>query len=120
MSGLATFLLITQACTEPFQAYLSACHAANWCVAEHFISEDPVVSGAMLPTFQRCMLAGGHHPHPPHATPSTNETFLRGIALTAVNGMAQFQTVIPGWYPGRAVHIHVKVSIHVPVVTQMT
>ncbi|KAK9786070.1 hypothetical protein WJX73_003450 [Symbiochloris irregularis] len=52
------------------------------------------------------------HPHPHHPEPTTDETFLRGIALTAVNGVAEFQTIIPGWYPGRAVHIHVKV--HAP------
>jgi protocatechuate 3,4-dioxygenase beta subunit len=36
-------------------------------------------------------------------------TFLRGIQRTDANGLALFTTVYPGWYPGRAVHIHVKV-----------
>ncbi|MGP4001786.1 intradiol ring-cleavage dioxygenase [Streptomyces sp. 8N706] len=35
-------------------------------------------------------------------------TFLRGIQLTDSSGVAEFTTVYPGWYVGRALHIHVK------------
>jgi len=35
--------------------------------------------------------------------------FLRGTQTTDANGMVQFTTIYPGWYPGRAVHIHFKV-----------
>jgi protocatechuate 3,4-dioxygenase beta subunit len=38
-------------------------------------------------------------------------TFMRGIQRTDANGLARFTTVYPGWYTGRAVHIHVKVHI---------
>jgi protocatechuate 3,4-dioxygenase beta subunit len=38
-------------------------------------------------------------------------TFLRGIQKTDATGLAVFETVYPGWYRGRAVHIHVKVHI---------
>ncbi len=38
-------------------------------------------------------------------------TFLRGIQKTDKNGLAIFRTVYPGWYPGRAVHIHLKVFL---------
>ena len=38
-------------------------------------------------------------------------TFLRGIQYTDKNGLALFDTIYPGWYQGRAVHIHVKVHI---------
>jgi protocatechuate 3,4-dioxygenase beta subunit len=38
-------------------------------------------------------------------------TFMRGIQPTDANGLAQFVTVYPGWYQGRAVHIHVKVHL---------
>ena len=34
------------------------------------------------------------------------ETFLRGYQLTDENGTAMFTTIYPGWYQGRAVHIH--------------
>jgi protocatechuate 3,4-dioxygenase beta subunit len=40
-----------------------------------------------------------------------SRTFLRGIQKTDANGLAVFTTVYPGWYPGRAVHIHVKVHV---------
>jgi protocatechuate 3,4-dioxygenase beta subunit len=38
-------------------------------------------------------------------------TFLRGIQRTDRNGLAVFDTIYPGWYQGRAVHIHVKVHV---------
>jgi len=41
----------------------------------------------------------------------SSRTFMRGIQPTDPTGVATFQTVYPGWYQGRAVHIHVKVHI---------
>lgn len=38
-------------------------------------------------------------------------TFLRGVQKTGANGLAVFDTIYPGWYKGRAVHIHVKVHL---------
>ena len=38
-------------------------------------------------------------------------TFLRGIQKTDGTGLAVFDTIYPGWYQGRAVHIHVKVHL---------
>jgi protocatechuate 3,4-dioxygenase beta subunit len=35
--------------------------------------------------------------------------FLRGYQIADGNGTVQFTTVYPGWYEGRAIHIHVKV-----------
>jgi len=35
--------------------------------------------------------------------------FLRGYQLTDASGQAHFTTVYPGWYSGRAVHIHFKI-----------
>jgi protocatechuate 3,4-dioxygenase beta subunit len=35
--------------------------------------------------------------------------FLRGFQRTDANGHASFTTVYPGWYQGRAVHIHFKI-----------
>jgi protocatechuate 3,4-dioxygenase beta subunit len=37
------------------------------------------------------------------------ETFLRGRQATDPNGMVEFATIYPGWYPGRTVHIHLTV-----------
>src|SRR5262245_28990143 len=35
--------------------------------------------------------------------------FLRGHQQTDANGIAELLTIYPGWYPGRAVHIHFKI-----------
>jgi protocatechuate 3,4-dioxygenase beta subunit len=40
-----------------------------------------------------------------------NRTFLRGVQRTDAKGAAIFKTIYPGWYPGRTVHIHVKVHL---------
>lgn len=40
---------------------------------------------------------------------TTGQKFLRGYQITDANGMVQFTTIYPGWYTGRAVHIHFKV-----------
>lgn len=45
------------------------------------------------------------------ATPTDDGTYLRGAQTTDANGIAQFTTIFPGWYPGRATHIHLKVHV---------
>ncbi|MCB9127289.1 MAG: intradiol ring-cleavage dioxygenase [Ardenticatenales bacterium] len=40
---------------------------------------------------------------------TTGQSFLRGGQMTDRTGLATFSTLYPGWYPGRAVHIHFKV-----------
>ena len=37
---------------------------------------------------------------------TTGQDFLRGYQVTNASGDVQFQTIYPGWYSGRAVHIH--------------
>jgi protocatechuate 3,4-dioxygenase beta subunit len=37
--------------------------------------------------------------------------FLRGVQISASNGIVEFETLYPGWYPGRAIHIHMKVHL---------
>jgi len=39
----------------------------------------------------------------------TSETFLRGRQTTDRNGNISFISIFPGWYPGRAPHIHLQV-----------
>ena len=41
---------------------------------------------------------------------TVGKNFLRGYQITDKNGTVTFNTVYPGWYQGRAIHIHVKVS----------
>lgn len=39
------------------------------------------------------------------------QNFLRGYQMTDASGKATFKTIYPGWYPGRAVHIHFKLRV---------
>ena len=38
-------------------------------------------------------------------------TFLRGTQVSGADGKVTFNTLYPGWYQGRAVHIHLKVHV---------
>jgi protocatechuate 3,4-dioxygenase beta subunit len=40
---------------------------------------------------------------------TTGSKFLRGYQLTDNNGTVRFTTIYPGWYQGRAIHIHDKI-----------
>lgn len=42
---------------------------------------------------------------------SAGETWCRGIQMTDANGQVRFETIYPGWYPGRATHLHVEVYV---------
>jgi protocatechuate 3,4-dioxygenase beta subunit len=53
--------------------------------------------------------AGGAYSGDVANNPGTN--FLRGGQKTNANGIAQIKTIYPGFYNGRAVHIHVKVHV---------
>lgn len=39
------------------------------------------------------------------------QTYLRGTQPTDADGVATFQSVVPGWYPGRTTHVHFKVLV---------
>lgn len=38
--------------------------------------------------------------------------FLRGYQVSNARGVVEFQTIYPGWYPGRTPHIHFKVRLY--------
>jgi protocatechuate 3,4-dioxygenase beta subunit len=40
-----------------------------------------------------------------------NTTFLRGVQIADANGDVTFDTLYPGWYEGRATHIHLMVHV---------
>jgi protocatechuate 3,4-dioxygenase beta subunit len=40
----------------------------------------------------------------------TSQHFLRGRQATDVNGNASFISIYPGWYPGRAPHLHLEIK----------
>ena len=37
------------------------------------------------------------------------QKFLRGYQVSDASGLVRFETIYPGWYTGRAVHVHFKV-----------
>ncbi len=47
----------------------------------------------------------------PGSQSTAAKNFLRGYQVTQADGSAQFTTIYPGWYPGRTVHIHFKISV---------
>lgn len=46
----------------------------------------------------------------------SNTTFLRGVQIADATGKVHFTTVYPGWYMGRATHIHLMVHVDGKVV----
>ncbi|KAJ7041045.1 Intradiol ring-cleavage dioxygenase [Mycena alexandri] len=65
--------------------------------APHLVDEQPQVGGkrsGLLSAFPRTV---------------QHETFLRGAWPTDRNGVAQFTSIFPGYYTGRATHVHTKV-----------
>ncbi len=41
----------------------------------------------------------------------TGQTFLRGYQKSGADGKVTFTTIYPGWYQGRATHIHIEVFV---------
>jgi protocatechuate 3,4-dioxygenase beta subunit len=55
----------------------------------------------------------GHEGQGDKQTLSTvGQKFLRGTQFTDGKGAVSFKTIYPGWYTGRATHIHFKVFLH--------
>ncbi|HZX41412.1 MAG TPA: hypothetical protein VFE93_06195 [Myxococcaceae bacterium] len=42
---------------------------------------------------------------------TAGQDFLRGYQITDSAGQVTFSTIFPGWYPGRAVHVHTRVRL---------
>lgn len=63
------------------------------------------VSGAAVEIWQ-CDSAGNYSQYGSQA----GQTYLRGLQTTNANGEVVFTTIYPGWYQGRATHIHVEVT----------
>lgn len=69
------------------------------------------LSGALVDIWH-CDAAGNYSEYGGSGSQSTNYTsvhFLRGRQTTDSNGLVTFTSIFPGWYTGRATHIHVHV-----------
>lgn len=62
----------------------------------------------------QCDAAGVYSGVRDRRSDTTGQAFLRGYRRTDQNGVAEFLTIYPGWYPGRAVHIHFKIRTGSP------
>jgi protocatechuate 3,4-dioxygenase beta subunit len=56
-----------------------------------------------------CDAAGQYSDVTDRSFNTVGQKWLRGAQVTDANGKATFTTIYPGWYSGRAVHIHFKV-----------
>jgi protocatechuate 3,4-dioxygenase beta subunit len=56
-----------------------------------------------------CDAAGDYSSVRDTRAPKAGAAFLRGFQKTDAVGTARFLTIYPGWYPGRAVHVHFKI-----------
>lgn len=66
------------------------------------------LAGAMVDVWQ-CDALGVYSGVSDPQFDTSGQQFLRGHQITDARGIARFTTIYPGWYPGRAVHIHFKV-----------
>ena len=79
-----TFIVVNQNCVPIPNVLVDIWHA----------DKDGVYSGYVQP--------GGN---------TVGEDFMRGVQSTDGSGQCSFITSYPGWYPGRATHIHFKVRL---------
>ena len=74
----------------------------------HSGGDCPPVQGAHVDIWH-CNAHGTYSAEPVEGT--VGRTFLRGCQVTDADGSVGFTTIFPGWYVGRAVHIHLKVRL---------
>jgi protocatechuate 3,4-dioxygenase beta subunit len=66
------------------------------------------LAGAMVDIWH-CDAAGVYSDATDRGFSTKGKKFLRGYQVTDNKGVAGFTTIYPGWYAGRAVHIHFKI-----------
>ena len=59
-----------------------------------------------------CDAAGNYSEYSQPGFDGTGQTFLRGVQTTDSGGQVTFTTIYPGWYAGRATHIHVDLFVN--------
>jgi protocatechuate 3,4-dioxygenase beta subunit len=66
------------------------------------------LAGAQVDLWQ-CDAMGAYSDVKDRLFDTSGQKFLRGHQITDAAGAVRFVTIYPGWYPGRAVHVHFKV-----------
>jgi len=69
------------------------------------------LSGAAVEIWH-CDASGNYSEYSQPGFNGVGQTFLRGIQTTDAGGQVVFNTIYPGWYSGRATHIHVEVYVN--------
>jgi protocatechuate 3,4-dioxygenase beta subunit len=69
------------------------------------------IAGANVEIWQ-CDAEGHYSEYAQPGYNGTGQTFLRGLQATNASGVATFRTIYPGWYQGRATHIHVDIHVN--------
>ena len=69
------------------------------------------VSGANVEIWQ-CDAEGHYSEYSQPGFNGAGQTFLRGLQTTDAGGQVTFRTIYPGWYQGRATHIHVEIFVN--------
>ena len=84
-------------------------------LALHFVLSKVASGGAcaVLPRAQvhiwQCDATGRYSDVSDRTSDTRGHQFLRGYQVSDADGVVRFTTIYPGWYRGRAVHIHFKV-----------
>jgi protocatechuate 3,4-dioxygenase beta subunit len=86
----------------PLTLALTIVNTKNSCAA---------LAGAAVEIWQ-CDADGHYSEYAQPGYNGTGQTFLRGLQVTDATGQVTFTTVYPGWYSGRATHIHVEVFVN--------
>jgi protocatechuate 3,4-dioxygenase beta subunit len=66
------------------------------------------LAGAQIDVWH-CDAAGRYSGVQDRSFDTSGQKWLRGYQVTDESGGAEFLTIVPGWYSGRAVHIHFKI-----------
>ena len=82
--------------------------ALNWIVSTVDGDGCLPVEGAIVDVWH-CDADGVYSGVSERGFDTTGHDFLRGVQRTDAKGRAAFETIYPGWYRGRAVHIHFKI-----------
>src|SRR4051812_2752589 len=69
------------------------------------------VANAAVEIWQ-CDASGNYSEYSQPGFNGVGQTFLRGVQTTDAAGAVSFSTIFPGWYNGRATHIHAEVYIN--------
>jgi protocatechuate 3,4-dioxygenase beta subunit len=78
------------------------CEPVAGAVVEIWHTQITGVYSGVTPSPQQCARGDAEAP---------SKSYFRGTQTTDANGRVSFDTCYPGWYPGRAIHLHFRVTV---------